>query len=123
MHIEPVDPGDAVRARVPDVLLSHRENVAAALGDGLVERALKDRCARFLAGDEPLAVAGARCTDRERAALTWADAMASDADADGADDELWDALHRHFSDAQLVELGYAIAFTLGQQRWLATLDL
>ena len=121
MHIEPVDPGDAVRARVPDVLLSHRENVAAALGDGLVERALKERCARFLAGDEPLAVAAERCTDRERAALAWTDAMA--AGADGSDDDLWDALHRHFSDAELVELGYAIAFTLGQQRWLATLDL
>jgi hypothetical protein len=121
MHIEPVDPGDAVRARVPDVLLSHRENVEAALGDGLVERALKERCARFLASGKPLAEARVRCTDRERAALAWTHAMASD--ADGTDDELWDALHRHFSDAQLVELGYAIAFTLGQQRWLATLDL
>jgi hypothetical protein len=121
MHIDPVDPGDAVRARVPGVLLSHSENVEAALGDGLVERALKERCGRFLASDEPLAVAGAHCTDRERAALAWADAMA--AGADGADDALWDALRRHFSDAELVELGYAIAFTLGQQRWLATLDL
>ena len=121
MHIEPVDRGDAVRARVPDVLLSHRENVAAALGDGLVERALKERCARFLAGDEPLAVASERCTHRERAALAWTAAMA--ACADGSDDDLWDALHRYFTDAQLVELGYAIAFTLGQQRWLATLDL
>ena len=117
MHIEPVDPADAVRARVPGVLLSHAENVEAALGDGLVERALKERCARFLAtGAVPEAL-----TDRERAALGWARAMASG--DDGSDETLWASLHRHFSDAQLVELGYAIAFTLGQQRWLATLDL
>jgi len=121
MHIEPVDPAEAIRARVPDVLLSHHENVAAALGDGLVEAALKERCARYLASDEPLVVASARCTARERAALAWADAMLRD--ADGSDDRLWEDLHCHFSDAQLVELGYAIAFTLGQQRWLATLDL
>ena len=114
------DRGDALRAQVPGVLASHRENVEAALGDGLVDRALKDRCARFLASGEPLAVAAERCTDRERAALAWADAMSTG--ADGSDDTLWDALHGHFSDAQLVELGYAIAFTLGQQRWLATLD-
>ena len=118
MHIEPVDPGDAVRARVPGVLLSHTENVAAALGDGLVERALKERCAQFLATG---AAPDVHLTDRERAALAWADAMASG--DDGSDDVLWSALHRHFSDAQLVELGYASAFTLGQQRWLATLDL
>ena len=121
MHIHPVDPAEAVRARVPGVLLSHCENVDAALGDGLVERALKDRCARYLAGDESLDAAGAHCTDRERAALAWADAMKCR--ADGSDDALWDALHRHFSDAQLVELGYAIAFAFGQQRWLTTLDL
>jgi alkylhydroperoxidase family enzyme len=121
MHIAPVDPGDAVRARVPGVLLSHTENVAAALADGLVERALKERCARFLATGEPLAVAALRCTARERAALAWAAAIA--AGGDGDDSGLWDALHRHFTDAQLVELGYAIAYAFGQQRWLATLDL
>ena len=118
MQLEPVDPADEVRARVPGVLLSHSENVAAALGDGRVERALKERCARFLASGETLDRATALVTERERAALAWADAMARG--ADGSDNELWDPLHRHFSDAELVELGYAIAFTLGQQRWLAT---
>ena len=34
---------------------------------------------RYLAGDERLEVASERCTDRERAALAWADAMASGA--------------------------------------------
>jgi alkylhydroperoxidase family enzyme len=120
MHITPVDPADAVRARAPGVLLSHTENVAAALGDGLVDAQLKELCARCLAGDVATS-ARYRYTDRERAAMAWAEAIAGDPET--ADDRLWTALHQHFSDAQLVELGYAIAFLHGQQRWLATLDL
>ena len=44
-------------------------------------------------------------------------------DSDRADAELWAHLHAHFSEPELVELGYAIAFMLGQQHWLATLGL
>ena len=110
------------RALVPDVLLSCRENAAAALGDGEVERSLKELCARWLAGDDDV-VAHAddpeRFTSRERAALAWTHAIASD--AGGSDEDLWAMLHLHFGAAELVELGYAIAFTMGQQRWLATL--
>jgi hypothetical protein len=40
-----------------------------------------------------------------------------------ADDEVWDDLHRHFTEPQLVELGYFIALTVGQQRWIKTLGL
>lgn len=40
-----------------------------------------------------------------------------------ADDELWARLHQHFSDAELVELGYFIGITLGQQRWIKTLGI
>jgi hypothetical protein len=36
---------------------------------------------------------------------------------------LWDRLHACFTEPELVELGYAIAFMLGQQHWLATLGL
>ncbi len=40
-----------------------------------------------------------------------------------ADDELWASLHKHFSDPELVELGYFIGITLGQQRWIKTLGI
>ena len=40
-----------------------------------------------------------------------------------ADDALWDRLHANFSSAELVELGFFIALTLGQQRWIKTLDI
>lgn len=44
-------------------------------------------------------------------------------DAGLATDELWDRLHRHFTEPELVELGFFIALTSGQQRWIKTLDL
>jgi alkylhydroperoxidase family enzyme len=40
-----------------------------------------------------------------------------------ADDAMWARLHRHFSEPELVELGFFVALTLGQQRWIKTLDI
>ena len=110
------DTPDAVRGRVPDVLACWTETRDTVLRDGIVEPALKELCARFLA-DEP--VDSGALGARERAALDWAVAIAFDAER--ADDELWERLHAHFSEPELVELGYAIAFTNGQQHWLRTL--
>jgi hypothetical protein len=36
---------------------------------------------------------------------------------------MWRRLHAHFSEPELVEIGYFIALTMGQQRWLRTLDI
>ena len=41
----------------------------------------------------------------------------------GADDALWARLREHFDDEQLVELGYFVALTFGQQRWIKTLGI
>lgn len=59
--------------------------------------------------------------EREKAALGWTRAIVWDADL--ADDALWAALHEHFNEDELVELGYFIAITLGQQRWIKTLGI
>jgi AhpD family alkylhydroperoxidase len=59
--------------------------------------------------------------DREKAALKWAEAIAWDANL--ADDELWAELHEHFTEPELVELGYFIGLTMGQQKFLKTLSL
>jgi len=40
-----------------------------------------------------------------------------------ADDALWARLHQHFSEPELVEIGYFVAITMGQQRWLRTLNI
>jgi hypothetical protein len=112
--------GDAIRARAPHVLSVYQETRDTVLEGGIVERELKDLCARYLAEDpETLAaLEDQRLTERERAALAWADAIAWAPQA--ADDELWRRLHRAFTEPELVELGYSIAIILGQQHWLAT---
>jgi alkylhydroperoxidase family enzyme len=58
---------------------------------------------------------------RQRAALAYTHAIAWGPDED--DEELWARLHLHFSDEQLVELGYFVAVTFGQQSWVRTLDI
>lgn len=32
-------------------------------------------------------------------------------------------LHTYFTDEQIVELGYFVSLTFGQQRWIKTLDI
>lgn len=62
-----------------------------------------------------------RFSDREKAALRYTSAILWDADI--ADDQLWADLHHHFSEPELVELGFFIALTSGQQRWIKTLGI
>ena len=54
-------------------------------------------------------------------ALTYASAIVWNAEI--ADEALWVKLRRHFSNPELVELGFFIALTLGQQRWIKTLGI
>jgi alkylhydroperoxidase family enzyme len=57
---------------------------------------------------------------RQKAALAYAEAITWDLPAG---DELWARLHKHFSEPELVEIGYFVAITMGQQRWLRTLNI
>lgn len=36
---------------------------------------------------------------------------------------MWEDLHRHFTEPELVELGAFIGFIAGGQRWIKTLDV
>ena len=115
------DPGDAIRGRAPHVLEAYREIRETVLASGVIEPELKDLCARYLAGDDDVvghAADPARFDERQRAALAWTDAIAWDSER--ADDALWRRLHAAFTEPELVELGYSVAITLGQQHWLAT---
>ncbi len=60
-----------------------------------------------------------RFTEREKLALTYADAIMWSPDR--TDDALWQRLHAEFTEPQLVEIGYWIGFISGGQRWLMTL--
>ena len=111
---------DEIRARVPAVLDAWtfmRDNV---LRDGVVDPELKRLCFRFVAED-PEMMNVERASERERLAPRWAQAIVWDSDL--ADDALWERLHAEFSEPELVELGCAIGFVLGQQHWERTLGL
>jgi hypothetical protein len=114
---------DAVRARRPPILEAYAETRDSVLVGGIVDRRLKELCARYFAGDPDVVdfERSDRFDERVKTALAWAHAVAWDADK--ADDALWERLHRHFTEPELVELGYAIAFMLGQAHWLRTLAL
>lgn len=109
---------DEVRARVPAARESWEFMRDRVMQDGLVDRNLKRLCFRFLAQDGDV-MAFDLFTPREQLALRWAQAIAWDADL--ATDELWDLLHAEFTEPELVELGCAIGFGLGQQHWERTL--
>ena len=122
-RVDPVSAADAVRARVPDVLRTYQETRVNVLESGAVDPAIKKLCARYLAGEEELASFedSEGLDDRERAALSWAEAIAWNPEL--ADDALWDRLNANFSARELVELGYYMAIVLGQLHWLRTLDI
>ena len=61
-----------------------------------------------------------RYDERQKAALAYAEAIAYRLDAD---DALWDRMHKHFTEPELVELGCMIGLTLGQQSWLRLLNI
>jgi hypothetical protein len=41
----------------------------------------------------------------------------------GVDQALMDQMRSHFTEEQIVELGYFVSLTFGQQRWIKTLDI
>jgi alkylhydroperoxidase family enzyme len=112
------DSPDAVRARVPAALASWGFMRDRVLHDGVVDPELKRLCFRFLA-DDPDVMDFSRFGEREQLALRWAQAIAWDSSLAG--DELWSGLHAQFSEPELVELGCAIGFALGQQHFERTL--
>src|SRR5882672_4008068 len=58
--------------------------------------------------------------ERQKAALAYAEAITWRLNTD---DTFWERMHRHFSEAELVELGCMIGLTMGQQSWLRLLNI
>lgn len=61
-----------------------------------------------------------RYSDKQKAALAYAECITWDLPSD---DKLWERLNEHFSEAEIVEIGYFVSITMGQQRWLRTLNI
>lgn len=137
----------AIRAHVPAVLRTFAASWQQVFREGVLDHSIKELARVFVAkslecgycaGQRSHLGAEAGLTerefdevidfrdstvlgDREKAALRWAEAIAWDPGL--ADDELWSELHTHFTEPELVELGYFIGLTMGQQKFLKTLDL
>lgn len=134
----------AIRARVPAVLKAFTTAWMDTFVEGVVDHDLKELCRVYVTKtvdcgycaaqrsldaeveeshyDDLLAFAtSSRYTDREKAALAYTDSIVWDANL--ATDEMWERLHEHFTPEELVELGFFIALTSGQQRWIKTLQL
>jgi alkylhydroperoxidase family enzyme len=146
-HGTPRPESQAIRAHVPAVLRTFSRTWEATFRDGVCDHDIKELCRLYVSrsveceycGDQRSERAGRRggieaknldllefeqshnFDAREKAALGWTRAIVWDASL--ADDALWSELHKQFSEAELVELGYFIALTLGQQRWIKTLGL
>ena len=61
-----------------------------------------------------------RYDQRQKAALRYTEAIVWDVETD---DVLWAGLYDHFAEPEIVELGYFVGITMGQQRWLRTLNI
>ena len=88
-----------------------RENVLTA---GVADQRLKELAFRYVDQD-PDVMEIDRFDGKERLALEWAHAIVWDADR--ADDDLWTRLHEAFDERELVDLGCAIGFYLGQRHF------
>jgi alkylhydroperoxidase family enzyme len=61
-----------------------------------------------------------RYSDKQKAALAYAECITWDLPSD---DKLWERLHKQYSEPEIVEIGYFDSITMGQQRWLRTLNI
>ena len=112
----PAPESQAIRAHVPEVLRAYSRTFERVYRHGVCDHEIKELCRRAVVGDdvEPR-------DEREQVAVDYALAIAHDPLA--ADDPLWERLHEHFDDAELVELGWFAALMVGQHRWLRTVQV
>src|ERR1044072_5456792 len=136
----------AVRAHVPAVFWAFANSWRDVFHQGVADDAIRELCriyvsrsvlCEFCGNQRSIKAAKAgiveddyadlinfesstRYSDKQKAALAYAEAITWDLPSN---DELWARLHKHFSEPELVEIGYFVALTMGQQRWRRTLNI
>jgi alkylhydroperoxidase family enzyme len=137
----------AIRAHVPAVFWSFANSWRDVFHTGIADHSIKELCRLYVSrsvlcefcGNQrsiKAATSGAviedhvkdlinfeastRYDERQKAALSYAEAITWDLPVN---DAFWARLHAQFSEPELVEIGYFIALTMGQQRWLRTLNI
>lgn len=136
----------AIRAHVPAVFWSFANAWNDTFVNGVCDHALKELCRLYVSqavncnycGNQRSLKAQAqglveddvrellefekssRYDERQKAALRLAEAMTWGLDST---DAMWQALRAHLEVPQIVELGFFIGLTMGQQRWNRLLNL
>jgi AhpD family alkylhydroperoxidase len=137
----------AIRAHVPDLLRTFTAAWRTAFLNGVLDHRIKELCRLYVSGTVDCRYCGdqrsvkaagegvderhvdellnyqtsERFNERERTALAYTEAITWNPDL--ADDAMWARLHEHFTEPEIVELGYFVALTSGQQRWIRTLGI
>jgi alkylhydroperoxidase family enzyme len=145
-HGTPRPESQAVRAHAPATLRDFWMQWERAFRNGVCDHAIKELCRVYVSKTVECGFCGTqrstgarsqlderdyddlldfessdRYDERQRAALAYTRAIAWEAEP--IDNEFWERLHAHFSDDELVELGYFVAVTFGQQSWVRTLEI
>lgn len=136
----------AIRAHVPPVMMSFARAWKDTFHQGVCDHNIKELCRVYVSRSVKCEYCGnqrsersrnaglvekdymdllnfedsSRYDAREKAALAYTEAITWDLETD---DALWQRLHANFTEPELVELGFFIALTMGQQRWLRTLNI
>ena len=136
----------AVRAHVPAAFWAFANSWRDIFHNGLCDHAIKELCRLYVSRSVKCEFCGnqrstkaftgtleeaqaddlinfeksLKYTDRQKAALAYAEAITWRLDTD---DAFWARLHKHFTEPELVEMGCFIALTMGQQSWLRLLDI
>ena len=136
----------AIRAHVPGVFWSLTNSWRDVFKNGVADHSIKELCRVYVSRSVKCEYCGnqrsikaaksgvveddyrdlinfessTRYSEKQKAALSYAEAITWDLPTD---DKFWARLHSHFSEPELVEIGYFIALTMGNQRWLRTLDI
>jgi alkylhydroperoxidase family enzyme len=137
----------AVRAHVPACFWFFANSWRDIFRNGVLDHALKELCRLYVSRTVECEYCGnqrsvkatttgavvedhvrdlldfeksAKFNERQKAALAYAEAIVWRTQTD---DAFWARMVRHFSEAELVELGCMIGLTLGQQSWLRLLNI
>ena len=136
----------AVRAHVPAVFWSFANTWRTVFHEGICEHAIKELCRIYVSHSVKCEFCGnqrsikgkndglveddymdllnfeksTRYDDCQKAALRWTEAIVWDLEAG---DHLWAELYKYYTEDELTELGYFVAITMGQQRWLRTMNV
>ncbi len=136
----------AIRANVPAVFWSFANAWRDTFVNGVCDHAIKELCRLYVSKSVDCAYCGnqrstkafgpmlmeedvkdllnfeksTRYDERQKAALNFAQAITWGTDLE---DVQWEVLYKHFTQPQLVELGFFIGLTMGQQRFNRLLGL